>query len=251
MRAPFFLSLRVPLRARLTFRGHAGWRNFFWFSAGILIFTQILLFLFFPETLWHRTSASARGQVVSSDASVSTSDRDLETTSQNDEKPDKSPDSPASTDMSPATGLSTAQAAIIANVGKGFPSNAQRYSIFPPRNKHYSILQNMLDMLVLGSFGPVILFTIWWTAVCGLLISTGFVASAIWAAPPYNFGPAAVGCTNIPPTIGIFLGFFIAGPVVDWDVAQQAKRNGGVREPEMRLRLAIAGGIVAVVGLVL
>ncbi|CDR49775.1 RHTO0S32e00606g1_1 [Rhodotorula toruloides] len=243
-------NVGAPILGAFEQRNH-GWRNFFWFLAGILIFTQVVFAVFFPETLWHRTNASSRGEFVSSDPSGTTAQSEPETVSHDDEKDDKSPYSPATTDISTVNGLSTAQAAIIANVGKGYPSTAQRYSVFPPRNKQYSVVQNMLDMLVLSSFGSIILFTIWWSAFCGFLISTGFVASAIWAAPPYNFGPVAVGCTNIPPTIGIFLGFFVAGPVVDRDVAQQAKRNNGVREAEMRLRSAIAGGVVAVVGLVI
>ncbi|GEM12737.1 MFS transporter [Rhodotorula toruloides] len=106
----------------------------------------------------------------------------------------------------------------------------------------------MLAIVTLATFGPVALFALWWAAIGGAATSSCFVAAQIWAAPPYLFGPAAIGCTNIPPTISIFLGLLVAGPIANWDVAQQAKRNGGVREPEMRLRVAIAGGVVAAVG---
>ncbi|BGP26700.1 hypothetical protein JCM10295v2_005653 [Rhodotorula toruloides] len=142
----------------------------------------------------------------------------------------------------------SARPPVIATVGKGYPTKQQRYSIFPPRNKNYSLVRNMLAIVTLATFGPVALFALWWAAIGGAATSSCFVAAQIWAAPPYLFGPAAIGCTNIPPTISIFLGLLVAGPIANWDVAQQAKRNGGVREPEMRLRVAIAGGVVAAVG---
>ncbi|BGP02514.1 hypothetical protein RTBOTA2_004657 [Rhodotorula toruloides] len=243
--APLILATNIgaPIAGAFEQNNH-GWRNFFWMCAGALIFTEIVLFFFFPETLWHRTNASARGEVVTVGDAAAPTDAEQDTGSLDE----KAPRTPALAPVLTAEGLTTAQAAVIANVGKGYPTKQQRYSIFPPRNKHYSLVRNMLDIATLSTFGPVALFALWWAAIGGAATSSGFVAAQIWAAPPYLFGPAAIGCTNIPPTIGIFLGLFIAGPIVDWDVAQQAKRNGGVREPEMRLRVAIAGGVVAAVG---
>lgn len=220
-----------------------GWRNFFWMCAGLAIALEIAMFFFLSETLWNRTNASARGQVDTSETSGEADQESL------DAEAEKHVD----TRMEDVAngGLTAAQAAIIANVGKGYPSRQQRFGIFPPRNKNYSLIRNMRDVLTLSTFAPVALFSLWWAAIGGSATGQGFVAAQIWAAPPYLFKPSAVGLTNVPPTIGILIGLLIAGPIVDWDVARQAKRNGGVREPEMRLRVAIVGGLFCILGLMI
>lgn len=132
--------------------------------------------------------------------------------------------------------------------GKGYPSKAQRYSIFPPRNRMYSPLDQLYAVATLCTFGPVILFTLWWAAIAGGATVQGFIAAAVFGVPPYNFGPSGIGLTNLAPVFGMLLGLNLAGIVCDWDLAYQTKRNGGIREPEMRLRPAVIGGIFASLG---
>lgn len=49
---------------------------------------------------------------------------------------------------------------------------------------------------------------------------------------PYNFSPAGVGLMNLPPFIGAFLGFFVAGWLNDKSIVWLANRNKGIYEPE-------------------
>lgn len=221
-----------------------GWRNFFWMCAGLAIALEVAMFFFLSETLWHRTNASARGHVVEKVGAATDVDQDSL-----DDEAQKHAES-RTEDVTEST-LTAEQAAIIANVGKGYPSKQQRFGVFPPRNKNYTVIQNFRDILALSTFAPVALFALWWAAIGGSATAQGYVAAQIWAAPPYLFTPSEVGMTNIPPTIGILIGLLVAGPVVDWDVARQAKRNRGVREPEMRLRVAIGGGLVCILGLMI
>lgn len=75
--------------------------------------------------------------------------------------------------------------------------------------------------------------------------------SEFFAAPPYNFGAAAVGDTNFSSLIGCFIGMFWGGPLSDKFVAWKARKNNGILEPEFRLWFLILPAIINSAGLLM
>jgi hypothetical protein len=59
--------------------------------------------------------------------------------------------------------------------------------------------------------------------------------SPVLAAPPYVFAPDQVGYTNFAFAVGALIGLATAGPFSDWVAARATRKNGGLREAEMRL----------------
>ncbi|KAF8863918.1 MFS general substrate transporter [Acephala macrosclerotiorum] len=86
---------------------------------------------------------------------------------------------------------------------------------------------------------------IWWLSLLSV------TQSEIFSVPPYNFGIAAVGDTNIAAFIGGIFGMLWGGPLSDWYVLYRARKNRGVMEPEFRLMLLFVPSIVNSVGILL
>ena len=82
-----------------------------------------------------------------------------------------------------------------------------------------------------------------WAGTVGFLVAvTTNVAVAFGMA--YHFNSQQVGLCFIAGIIGSLLGILVGGTFPDWLSKRLAKRNGGVREPEMRL-LAIAPTLIS------
>lgn len=56
------------------------------------------------------------------------------------------------------------------------------------------------------------------------------------------------GFTNFAILVGAFIGLATAGPFSDWVSARATRRNGGVREPEMRLPAMIPYVLIMILG---
>ncbi|KAK2011933.1 major facilitator superfamily transporter [Colletotrichum eremochloae] len=72
------------------------------------------------------------------------------------------------------------------------------------------------------------------SGVCWLVLFMSVIA-IVFAAPPYNFDPAAIGLMALGPFTGNLIGSVYGGPLADWAVVRLSKRNGWLYEPEMRL----------------
>lgn len=86
-------------------------------------------------------------------------------------------------------------------------------------------------------------------------VSVGFVVAvttnvALAYGMTYHFGPLQVAYCYFAAVIASLLGL-VAGPFADYISHKSTVRNGGVREPEMRLPAAIPSLITAPLGLVL
>lgn len=86
---------------------------------------------------------------------------------------------------------------------------------------------------------------IWWLSLLSV------TQSEIFSVPPYNFGIAAVGDTNIAAFVGGIFGMLWGGPLSDWYVLYRARKNKGVMEPEFRLVLLLVPAIINSVGILL
>lgn len=121
-------------------------------------------------------------------------------------------------------------------LGKGRPSRAQ-YNIVQPLDRQ------ALKRVLLHFFTPVRLFffpIVFWAGMsmgsaANALLALNLLQSQALAAPPYNWSPQNVGFANFALLVGGAVGLTVAGPWSDWISARATKRNGGIREPEMRL----------------
>ncbi|KAF2626219.1 MFS general substrate transporter [Macroventuria anomochaeta] len=79
-------------------------------------------------------------------------------------------------------------------------------------------------------------------------LTINLTQSQVLSLPPYNFRPATVGFTNFAIIIGALIGLFTSGPLSDWIAARATRKNGGVREPEIRLPAMIPYVVVKLLG---
>ncbi|ODV92351.1 hypothetical protein CANCADRAFT_937 [Tortispora caseinolytica NRRL Y-17796] len=116
--------------------------------------------------------------------------------------------------------------------------------------KPNSMIKSMYrPILILFYFPPVLWAGI--TVASSLswfMVLTGTVAS-IFSAPPYNFGTTGLGLLYFSPFIGICIAVYLGGDFTDKLALKLARRNGGVREPEMRLWTGIIALITTPVGM--
>lgn len=104
-------------------------------------------------------------------------------------------------------------------------------------------------------FGLILLPPIFWATIVmsvtiGFLVAvTSNFASAF--SEVYGFAAWQSGLCFIAGMLGCLLGTFAGGPFSDWVADALTKRNGGIREPEMRLPAIIPSVIAAPLALLL
>jgi hypothetical protein len=137
---------------------------------------------------------------------------------------------------------------------KGRPSRRQFALFVKPTFIHGSLKETIIrDILAPLKifFYPIIL----WAGMSFGFASNCFLGlnltqSQVFAAPPYLFTPAQVGFVNFAFVVGGMVGLLTAGPLSDYVSIYLARRNGGVREPEMRLWVLIQYIIILLIGMV-
>lgn len=80
------------------------------------------------------------------------------------------------------------------------------------------------------------------------MLQINLLQGQVYGYAPYSWGSAAIGNTNWAITVGSVIGFFISGKYSDWVSDRATKRNGGIREPEMRLPALIPFVALLIVG---
>jgi MFS family permease len=94
----------------------------------------------------------------------------------------------------------------------------------------------------------------WATAVTA--VTVGFLIAvttnvAIAFGQAYHFGPSKVGLCFLSGIVGSILAIIFGGTIIDKASSRMAKKNGGIREPEMRLPAIIIVIITAPLALIL
>lgn len=118
----------------------------------------------------------------------------------------------------------------------------QRLRLFSGYHTEESFFKLFLRPIVLLCLPPVLWATLVMSVTIGFLvaISSNF-ASAFSTA--YGFKPWQAGLCFIASIVGSFIGIFMGGHFSDMIADFFTRRNGGIREPEMRLP-AIAVSLV-------
>lgn len=89
-------------------------------------------------------------------------------------------------------------------------------------------------------------FIVSWSASCFLTVN--LTQSQVFAAPPYSFSETSIGLLNFAVLVGLMIGLATGGPLSDWIAMRATTKNGGVREPEMRLPAMIPYVLIMILG---
>ncbi|KAJ5226654.1 Major facilitator superfamily domain general substrate transporter [Penicillium citrinum] len=111
------------------------------------------------------------------------------------------------------------------------------------------ILQNFYRPLFVPFVFPAVIFTaVQYGMIQSWFTATTTAGSEYLKKPPYNFQSNDIGLFNLGGFIGCLLATFTITFLSDWLVVQQARRNNGVFEPEMRLWLLFPAILLNSVG---
>jgi MFS family permease len=225
-----------------------GWRNFWWLNVAMLGLSIIQLVFMFPETRWDRASpASKFNNSPSSNSAEKVGEGKVEDSrATNDLNVEKIPTA-ASTH--PENGLTHSEtAARDPYLGKGKPGKRQWLLFQPNAHPFKSIFLDLWIPWKLFAF-PIVefaSFVVSWS--CSSFLTINLTQSQVLAAPPYSWSSTKVGFTNFAILVGAMIGLATAGPLSDWVAAKLTKKNGGIREPEMRLPAMIPYVIIMYLG---
>jgi hypothetical protein len=210
------------------------WQSFWWLSTGISVFTNVWIVFFLPETKWDRRAVVARDSVHGSPPREDRSfkgdpmDTKIEHASITDQS--TIPTLPSNTQLD-----------------RGKPNKSQMLPLVGWK-VHEPVLGAIVLPLKLIRF-PIVVwgaFQFTFSASCFLMLN--ITQSQVFAVAPFNFTPAQVGYTNLALFVGTSISLLVAGPLSDWMSQRATVRNGGVREPEMRLPALVPFFICTVLG---
>ena len=209
---------------------HVGWRSFWWLNVGLLGASFLLVLFAFPETKWHRPYALGEkdGNEVFGNEKQNL-EKEGTTTAENN-----------------LTYVETAEQDPW--LGKGVPKKSQ-WALFQPNAHPFKSIA--LDLWIpwkLFAF-PIVefaAFVVSWS--CSSFLTLNLTQSQNFAAPPYSFDSQTIGFLNFAILVGAMIGLATAGPLSDWTAAKLTARNGGIREPEMRLPAMIPYVIIMYLG---
>ena len=214
---------------------HVTWRWFFWVCTIATAVSLVTIVFMFPETRrMHQDEATTEPEIaeVKSEA----------------EEPEAAKSS-LSENWAQSPSLEAA-IPVDTNLGRGRPSRAQ-YNLIQPIDRYAlsTIFRHIVTPVELFFFPIVFWAAMTMGAAANALLDVNLTQSQVFAAPPYLFSPADVGFANFALLVGAILGLLAAGPFSDWVAMRATKKNGGIREPEMRLPALIPFIIAAVIGM--
>lgn len=231
---------------------HVGWRSFWWFNVGLLGLTSLMVAFMFPETKFHRPHPSELDKPSPANSDEKFSIGDFEKAGNNATTTEDTAIEQVTTANSTVAkdnGLvPTDTAARDPYLGKGRPKKSQWALFQPNANPYKSILLDLWTPWKLFAF-PIVefaSFVVSWS--CSSFLAVNLTQAQAFAAPPYNFSTEIIGFTNFAILIGAFVGLATAGPFSDWVSTRATKKNGGVREPEMRLPAMIPYVVIMLLG---
>ncbi|KAK4897225.1 hypothetical protein LTR27_005118 [Elasticomyces elasticus] len=213
---------------------HVGWRNFWWFNTALIAVSLIMVIFMFPETKWHRLHPDE--VIRQADEKISPADSTEKVTpglTGADKLGGDIAQVPTHGTMPDLSAQATAERDPF--LGKGTPSKAQWRLYQPNAHPFKAIAMDLWIPWKLFAF-PIVEFAAFVTSwSCSSFLTLNLTQSQAFAAPPYNLNPQDIGFMNFAILIGAMIGLATAGPFSDWVSARATRKNGGIREPEMRL----------------
>ncbi|KAF1844974.1 MFS general substrate transporter [Cucurbitaria berberidis CBS 394.84] len=225
-----------------TIAAHHRWQSFFWLETALSGVAIILVAIAFPETKYHRNRTAPK---LTAPIQTTHQDGSGTVTSDDEGKLEKQMTHAAHHD-SESTSLDAPTTV------QGRPSRSQfmPFQAPDPRWKMFVVRDTWTPIKVF--FNPIILWAgLMLAGPADLVLFFNITESPILAAPPYLFRPDQVGYTNFAFVVGALIGLATAGPYSDWVAARATRKNGGVREAEMRLPALWFYMIITVLSLIL
>lgn len=218
-----------------------GWRWMWWWVAIFLGVTLVLVLCFFEESTFHPPTDPVTGGVQPSAQSSLQQDA-----KHPDERHEDLEEGPAPKALG-ASLLKTVSQPLRSRNGssKSLQSRLKLYTFSDVPIKHHFVA----PFVVLFTYPAVAYTAITFGSVLSWFAVIISIASTNLIYPPYNFSPNDVGLINLAPFVGQLLGAIIIAPQSDKWIVKLAKRNGGLYEPEMRLWLALPGGVLVPAGI--
>ena len=270
--ATLFSSLMLSPVISAAMAQTVGWRKFYWLNVGLrgaLILAAIFLV---PETKWRRGDGGRVASILdilpskiarrfharrTPDTGTMLPDAGLDT--QKEEVQHEFENAQKLEHVSQASGARSLPVEHgDEHIGKGRPSKSQ-FRLWTRKDAQENLLANLIrDVLITFKifFFPIVLFascSFSWSA--SLFGYVNFGQAQLFSGAPYNFDVLHIGFTNFACFVGTIVGLATAGPFSDWIADRSTRRNGGIREPEMRLPamipfvlLAILGEVITAVG---
>lgn len=203
---------------------HNDWRVIYWVATALIGACTTLVIFTFPETIYLRHDSATSTAVPGESIKVDPESKGPEMIRVNESSTDRT----VSVRHSYLTKLR-----IISGI----------YTQEP-------ILKLFIRPVMLLILPPVLWATLVMAGTIGFLVAiTSNFAPAF--EQTYAFEPWQSGLCFIAALIGAFIGIFAGGHFSDWIADIQTQRNGGVREPEMRLPAILVSVITAPLALVL
>lgn len=219
-----------------------GWRWTMHFGTILCGVIFVILFFFTEETIYFRDHA-AMGETALRDSS----DNDNKMAIQESSNSPKQEASDSTASPVPSMIARNDRPPSI-NAGWG------RYGLF----KALPNRPSNVDMLRMAYRPVIMIFRLPTVAWAGFLYGINLAwynvlngtASPVLSGDPYNWSAALVGCVYAGPIVGAAFASLWAGNAADWIALQLARRNNGIREPEHRLWVLAASGIISAAGLI-
>jgi MFS family permease len=203
------------------------WRYIYWISAALIGTCTLLVIFTLPETEFDRRSVAATESTSSASDKVEVS---------HNETPHSDP-------------------AVNAEMGVGVQqfqkrSYLQALSLYSGVYTRESFLKLFFRPVILLLLPPVFWATLVMSVTIGFLvaISSNF-ATAFQTV--YGFEPWQSGLCFVSTAVSSLVALFFGGMFSDWVADALTRRNGGVREPEMRLPALSVAMVTAPLALVL
>lgn len=207
---------------------HNGWRTIYWVATALIGTCTLFVIFTFPETIYLRDAAASR-EVAQHDSTTLDLESKGPVTSQIDD-----------------TSASTTTTANIPEK-RSYASSLRIYSGTYTQESLLKLFIRPTAFLIL----PQVLWaTLVMSGTIGFLVAiTSNFAPAF--ATAYGFEPWQAGLCFLAAVIGAFIGIFVGGHFSDWIADKQTQRNGGIREPEMRLPAILVSVVTAPLALIL
>jgi len=255
--AIYFISLMIGPILGGAMAENVGWRNFWWLYVALNAVALLCCVFLLPETRFHRPMGYAEGkrlttrdrpgnggEKIVTETGVATADGKgvaavVNANGITNVVTDDTEKAPLDQQLSPIPSSSSLF------LGHGRPSR-QQWALWQP------FIGNLVSefllpwKLLLFPIVALAAFTVSWSASAFLMLN--LTQSQVFAAPPYNFSSQTVGFFNFATLAGALAGLCTAGPLSDYVAEVLTRRNGGVREPEMRLLTAVPYVAVMIVG---
>ncbi|CAI7569830.1 unnamed protein product [Penicillium palitans] len=200
------------------------WRYIYYVGSALLGAVTILVIFTFPETTFNRHIDEAEVAVPDDDRFDKAGH--LEST------------------------LSENQETVVHSDPRAKKTYIQSLRLFPGTFTSESLSRVFIRPIVLIMLPPVLWASLVFAVTIGFLIAiTSNFATAFSTA--YNFPSWKSGLCFASGMVGSLLGIAFGGHISDWSADWFTRRNGGIREPEMRLPSIVIGGTLAPIALIL